>query len=361
MVGDTWLPDKRVLSAVVGSYPKPDYLYGGTGRELLDDMGMSFQALEEEVGFDEYRSRIQRATLQAITDQNEAGIDLVSDGEEPRDHYVLYVLRGLDGVEFKRLEEKEIRDGRYTRHVPVVVEPFRYRQPILVEDFRFLASHTTQIAKVNLPGPSTVVDCVADRVYGGDRAAMAMAYAEAIRHEVSALIDAGCTVFQFDDPVLLRHPDRAREWGLDALQACFQGFEEAAFFGVHICRGYPDESLEQQGVAYKADADNYADVLDWFRDSAFDMISIEGAQCGLDLSVLSKTSRLTLMLGVLDVGSETVEDVEGLVARGQEALDTLNPRQIILAPDCGMVQISREAAKAKLVNLAKATAILNGD
>ncbi len=81
IVGDTWLPDKRVLSAVVGSYPKPAYLYGGTGRQLLDDMGMSFQALEEEVGFDEYRSRIRKATLQAITDQNEAGIDLVSDGE----------------------------------------------------------------------------------------------------------------------------------------------------------------------------------------------------------------------------------------------------------------------------------------
>jgi 5-methyltetrahydropteroyltriglutamate--homocysteine methyltransferase len=357
----TRLSDKRVLSAVIGSYPKPDYLFAGTGRELLDEMGMSFKQLEVEVGLDECRARIRRATLQAISDQNEAGIDLVSDGEEPRDHYVLYVLRGLDGIDFDVLEEREIRDGRYTRQVPVVREPLGYRGPILVDDYRFLASHTRQIAKVNLPGPSTAVDCVADRVYGGDPARLAWAYAEAIRHEVGALIEAGCKVIQFDDPVLLRHPERAKEWGLETLQACFRGYEDAACFGVHICRGYPDGSLEDQGVEYKANADYYADVLDWFSDSTLDIISIEGAECNLDLSVLPAAKELTVMLGVLDVGSDQVEEVETLVHRGREALDRLPACQLILAPDCGMLQLSREVAKAKLANLAEAVAILNSD
>jgi len=243
----------------------------------------------------------------------------------------------------------------------VVEDSLHYRGPILVDDYLFASEHTRGIAKFNLPGPSTVVDCVVDRTYGGNLERLAMAYAEAIRDEVAALIDAGCQVIQFDDPVLLRHPDHAKRWGLNALQTCFRGLEGAARFGVHICRGYPDRSLEAQGVDYKANANYYADVLRWLSESTLDIISIEGAQSGLDLSVLSAAKDKTIMLGVLDVGSEQVEDVTSLVSRGREALKRLTARQLILAPDCGMVQLSREAARAKLANLAKATAILNSE
>ncbi len=349
----------RVMTAIVGSYPKPDYLFAGTGRELLDQMGMTLYDLEKAVGPEEFRARLDRAARMAIEDQNEAGLDFITDGEERRGHYVLYVLRRLGGFDFEHLREKSIREGMYVRRLPVVVGKIAYEGPILVEDYRFTQRYAKGIAKIGLPGPSTVVDSVVDDYYQGDRERLAMDYAAAIRHEVENLIEAGCRAIQFDDPVLLRYPDQAQRWGLDALQACFHGLEDRATFFVHICRGYPDKPLERQGIEYKAKAEYYADVLSWLSDSALDVVSIEGAQSRLDLSVLPAIGEKTVMLGVVDVGSDEVESVEALVERGREALQYLPREQLILAPDCGMVQLSRSAAKAKLTNIATAASILN--
>ncbi len=349
----------RLMTAVVGSYPKPKYLYHGSGRQLLDELGMTFYGLEEEIGTEEFQQRVDRATLQAIRDQDEAGIDLISDGEERRGHYVLYVLRKLDGIDFDNLTEKPIREGRYVRKLPTVVGKIAYQGSILVDDFEFTRAHATGIPKIGLPGPSTVVDSVADAYYQGNRKAMAMDYAQAIRHEVSNLIQAGCQAIQFDDPVLLRYPEQAQEWGLEALQACFRGFESQATVFVHICRGYPDKPLERKGITYKANADYYKDILRWLSDSTLDIVSIEGAQSSLDLSVLPAIGHKTVMLGVLDVGTNEVETVESLVARGREALQYLPKKQLILAPDCGMLQLSRAAAQRKLANLASAARELN--
>lgn len=349
----------RVMTAIVGSYPKPKYLFPGSGRELLDNVGMSFYDLEKEIGSREFRERLDRAALMAIEDQNTAGIDFITDGEERRGHYVLYVLRKLRGFDFHNLRRRPIRDGAYVRELPVVVDRIAYGKPILVDDYRFTQQYAKGIAKIGLPGPSTVVDSVADDYYNGKPEQMAMDYAQAIRHEVENLLDAGCRAIQFDDPVLLRYPERAKEWGLQALEACFQGFEEQALFFVHICAGYPDKPLERKGIAYKANTDYYHDVLSWLSDSTIDVVSIEGAQSNLDLSVLPAIGEKTVMLGVLDVGSNEVESVESLVERGREALQYLPRQQLILAPDCGMLQLSREAAKQKLANLATAARELN--
>lgn len=349
----------RVLTAVVGSYPKPTYLFPGTGRELLDAMGMTFYNLEKEIGPQAFKARLDQAALMAIEDQNEAGIDLITDGEERRDHYVLYVLRKLGGFDFRRLRQKPIRDGMYVRELPAVVGKITYQGPILVDDYIFTRQYAKGIAKIGLPGPSTVVDSVVDECYQGDAEQMAMDYAAAIRHEIANLIEAGCQVIQFDDPVLLRYPDQAQRWGLQALQACFAGFEAQATYIVHICRGYPDKPLERKGIAYKAKVEYYADVLAWLSESTIDVVSIEGAQSKLDLAVLPAIGKKTVMLGVLDVGSDEVESVPTIVERGQEALQYISETQLILAPDCGMLQLSRLAAKRKLVNLAAAARMLN--
>ncbi|MFQ5343174.1 MAG: hypothetical protein ACE5F6_16670, partial [Anaerolineae bacterium] len=357
----------RVMTAIVGSYPKPKYLFPGSGRELLDAVGMSFYDLEQEVGSREFQQRLDRAALMAVEDQNAAGIDFITDGEERRGHYVLYVLRQLNGFDFEHLRSTSIRDGAYARELPVVTGKIAYKRPItsaglgtsLVGDFQFTRQHADGIAKIGLPGPSTVVDCVADDYYGGDLEQMAMDYATAIRHEVGNLMDAGCQAIQFDDPVLLRYPERAKRWGLEALQACFQGFEERALFFVHICAGYPDKPLERKGIAYKANTDYYADILSWLGESTIDVVSIEGAQSGLDLSVLPAIGDKTVMLGVLDVGSNVVESLEYVVNRGREALQYLPREQLILAPDCGMLQLSRAAAKDKLIRIAAAARELN--
>jgi 5-methyltetrahydropteroyltriglutamate--homocysteine methyltransferase len=349
----------RLMTAIVGSYPKPSYLFARSGRELLDEMGMTLYGLEEEIGTEAFVERLDRAALMAIQDQNEAGIDFVTDGEQRRGHYVLYVLRRLDGIDFERLTEKPIRESRYVRRLPTVVGEIAYRRPILTDDFAFTRQHSAAVPKIGLPGPSTVVDSVADAYYHGDRERMAFDYAQAIRHDVENLVEAGCRAIQFDDPVLLRCPEQAQQWGLAALQACFAGLQDQATFFVHICRGYPDKPLERLGIEYKARAEYYADILGWLSDSTIDVVSIEGAQGNLDLTVLPAIGEKTVMLGVLDVGSDQVESVESLVHRGLEALRHLPREQLILAPDCGMLQLSRQAAKQKLANLALAVGRLN--
>jgi 5-methyltetrahydropteroyltriglutamate--homocysteine methyltransferase len=245
------------------------------------------------------------------------------------------------------------------RQLPTVVGKIAYRGPILVDDFEFTRQRAAAIPKIGLPGPSTVVDSIADVYYHGDRQRMAWDYVQAIRREIENLVEAGCRAVQFDDPVLLRYPAQAQQWGLAALQACFAGLEDRATFFVHICRGYPDKPLERLGIEYKARAEYYADVLGWLSESSIDVVSIEGAQGNLDLSVLPAIGEKTVMLGVLDVGSEQEESVEALVQRGREALRHLPREQLILAPDCGMLQLSRQAAKQKLTNMARAARILN--
>ena len=188
---------------------------------------------------------------------------------------------------------------------------------------------------------------------------MAMDYARAIHHEIEGLIKAGCRVIQIDDPVLIRYIDQTRAWGLKALQACFQGLEDNATFIVHVCCGYPDKNMKNKGVTYKANHDYYKDILSWMSDTTIDIISIEGAHCNLDLSILSAVGAKSIMLGVLDVGSDYVESVESIVNRGKDALRYLAKEKLILAPDCGMLQLSRTVARKKLENIVIAASVLN--
>jgi len=349
----------KVLTALVGSYPKPRYVYPKNGRSLLDSFGFAFDRRREEVGAEEFSRRLDRAALQAIEDQNCAGIDIVTDGEERRGHYVLSIVNRLDGVDAKNLKPISMRAGTSRQNAPRVVGKLRYREPLVLEEFLFTKKHVRGIAKIGLPGPTTVADCVADEYYEGDRKALAFDYADAIRKEVAALIAAGCRVVQFDDPVLLRHPDAAQAWGLEALERCFAGLDDRAAFVVHICRGYPNKPLERKGIGYKANQNYYRDILGWLSESRLDIVSIEGAAGNLDLSALSAIGRKGIMLGVLDVGENAVESIESLVARAKEALSFVPKEQLILAPDCGMLELSHASARAKLVNLAKAGRVLN--
>jgi 5-methyltetrahydropteroyltriglutamate--homocysteine methyltransferase len=347
----------KIMTAIVGSYPKAEDIFFKEGRALLDDCGLSFYDLERKFGKEEFQRRLDAAALKAITDQNDAGIDIVTDGEERREHYVLHVLRGLGGFDFEHRVESNIRGG--TCQLPRAAGTITYRGPILIDEFLFTKKHAAGIAKINLPGPSTVVDSVVDDYYRSDREQMARDYATAIRQEVENLIKSGCRAIQFDDPVLLRRPGEAKVWGLDALQLCFSGIEDKALYTVHICRGYPNEDLKKKGIKYKADEDHYEEILSWLNESSLDVISIEAAQCNLDLSVLPAAGKKTVMLGILDVGRNDIESVESIVARGREALRYLPKRQLIIAPDCGMLELTQTAAKQKLSNMAHAAAVLN--
>lgn len=353
------LAQDKVLTAIVGSYPKPRYIYSKGGRALLDSFGFALDERREELGEVEFDRLLDKAALQAIKDQDEAGLGIITDGEERRGHYVLHVINKLKGIDSRHLKRISMRQGTVQRDVPRVTGKITYDGPIVLDEFNFTKKHAEGVAKIGLPGPCTVADCVADEYYHGNKEHLAYDYAKAIRHEVKALIEAGCEVIQFDDPVLLRYPDEAQAWGLDALERCFVGFEDKATFIVHICCGYPDKPLEEKGVAYKANADYYRDILGWLSQSKLDIVSIEGAQSNLDVSTLDAAGKKMVMLGVLDVGDNRAETIEELVTRGQEALRYIPKDQLILAPDCGMIELTRTAARQKLKNLAKAAHIIN--
>lgn len=353
------LKQDRVLTAIVGSYPKPKYVFSKSARTLLDSFGYALEAQGKQVGKNVFKKLLDKASLEAIEDQNTAGIDYISDGEERRGHYVIDIVRKLGGVDSNKLTRIRMRNSSVERDVPTVTGKITYQGPIVLDEFLFTQKNARNVAKVNLPGPSTVIDTVADEFYGEDCEQFAFDYAQAIHQEVEALIKAGAKIIQFDDPVLLHYPERAKKWGLKTLEACFAGFENQASFIVHICRGYPNKPLEKKGITYKANANYYKDILAWFSKSKIDVVSIEGAQSNLDLSILPAIGKKTIMLGVLDVGSNKVETVSTLVARGKEALQYLPKEQLILAPDCGMIELTKTAARNKLVNLVLATNQLN--
>jgi 5-methyltetrahydropteroyltriglutamate--homocysteine methyltransferase len=350
----------KVLTAIVGSYPKPRYVYSRNGRSLLDSFGFAFDRRRQEVGSDEFAKRLDKAALAAIDDQNRAGIDIMTDGEERRGHYVLHIVNRLDGVDACNRKRISMRGGTTEQDAPRIVSKIEYKAPMVVDEFLFTRQHAKGTPKIGLPGPSTVADCVADEYYGGNRKQLAYDYADAIHHEIEALIDAGCEIIQFDDPVLLRYPAAAQAWGLQALERCFAGLEERATFVVHICRGYPNKPLERKGIGYKANQDYYRDILSWLSESRLDVVSIEGAASNLDLSILSAIGNKTVMLGVIDVGENEVESVESLVGRANEALRYVPAGQLILAPDCGMLELRRASAREKLSNLSLAARAVNG-
>jgi 5-methyltetrahydropteroyltriglutamate--homocysteine methyltransferase len=347
------------LTAIVGSYPKPRYIYPRNGRSLLDSFGFAFDRRRQDLGSAEFSRLLDKAALDAIKDQDRAGIDIVTDGEERRGHYVLHIVNRLEGVDAHNRKAISMRAGTSTQDAPRVIGKLGYKEPLILDEFLFTKKHARGIAKIGLPGPSTVADCLADEYYGGDRKQLAFDYADAIHHEVAALIAAGCQVVQFDDPVLLRFPDAAQAWGLQALERCFAGLEDRATFVVHICRGYPNKPLERRGIAYKANKDYYRDILSWLSESRLDVVSIEGAASHLDVSILSAIGRKSVMLGMIDVGENEIESVESLVARANEALRFLPKGQLILAPDCGMLELTRASAREKLVNLARAAHAVN--
>jgi 5-methyltetrahydropteroyltriglutamate--homocysteine methyltransferase len=349
----------KVLTAIVGSYPKPRYVYRQSGRSLLDSFGFAFERRQKELGQAEFAKLLDKAALEAIKDQTGRSTVIMTDGEERRGHYVLHIVNRLDGVDACNRKPISMRAGTSRQDAPRLIGKIQYKEPLVLDEFLFTKKHAKGIAKIGLPGPSTVADCVADEYYQGDRQQLAYDYADAIHNEVAALIAAGCEVIQFDDPVLLRYPEAAQAWGLRALERCFAGLEGQATFVVHICRGYPNKPLERKGISYKANQDYYRDILGWLSGSRLDVVSIEAAAGNLDISVLSAIGKKTVMLGVVDVGENEVESVESLVERANEALRYLPREQLILAPDCGMIELTHASARKKLVNLSLAAREVN--
>lgn len=324
---------------IVGSLPRPTWLVPPNAMyvswKLQDDM------LSE--GQDD-------AVLLALADQDAAGLNIVTDGEQRRRHYIWGFVEGLTGLDFSRLVEIETRGNRYGIKVRAarVVEQLRRPRSVLVEALRFMKQHTTKPVKVTLPGPMTIADTVADEYYG-ERRKLAAELARLVNEEACELAENGCDIVQFDEPCFNIYLDAVEEWGIQTLEQCAQGVQ--AKTAVHICYGYGIPAVVEW-KSQNTDWGHYARTLPLLRTSALDMISVECAASGVNPAVLAEAKGKDLMVGVIDVGTEEVETRETVAARIRTALQYVAPEHLYPCTDCGMIPRSRTAARGKMQALA---------
>jgi len=321
-------------TTVVGSYPQPDWLIDRTSlkqrvpaRVRATDLWRIAEPWLEQAQDD--------ATLLAIREMERAGVDIISDGEMRRESYSNRFANALGGVDRERLGAGLNRRGG-PDIVPLVSGPIRRVEPVEVRDLTFLRANTERMVKVTLPGPFTMTR-QAENAYYADEEALAMAYAAAVNDEIKDLFAAGADVVQLDEPYMDSFPEQARRYAVKAINRALEGVSGTTV--VHICFGY--------GHYVKKKSAPYA-FLRELEDCTADQISIEAAQPKLDLSILKELPSKTIMVGVLNLGDETIETPELIAQRLRAALAVIPAERLVAAPDCGMKYLPREVAWAKL-------------
>jgi 5-methyltetrahydropteroyltriglutamate--homocysteine methyltransferase len=330
-------------TTVVGSYPQPNWLIH---RSRLGSKVPRVRAPEIwKVEAEHLEEAQDDATLIAIRDMERAGIDIITDGEMRRESYSNRFATALEGVDIVNPGATVNRSGGQSV-VPRIVAPIRRTRPIEIGDVRFLRRNTTKKIKITLPGPFTMTQQAQDDYYR-DEEALAMAYAAAVNEEVRELKAAGADVVQLDEPWLQARADRAARYGVKAINRALQGIEGTTV--VHLCFGY--------AAAVKDKPSGYS-FLPQLADTTASQISIEAAQPRLDLAVLKELGKKTVMLGVIDLGTTEVETPQTVAERIRAGLKHVPAERLVVAPDCGMKYLSREAAFSKLVSLVEGARIV---
>ena len=288
------------------------------------------------------------ATVLAIRAQESAGLDILTDGEIRRESYSNHFATALDGVDVDNPGTALDRSG-HPNPVPRISGPIRRTAPIEVGDVEFLRANTDRTIKITVPGPFTMSQQAQNDHYP-DAESAAMDYAAAVNAEVKDLHAAGADIVQIDEPYMQARPEPARQYGLAALNAALDGVTGTT--AVHICFGYAAIIHERpEGYSFLPELAGCPVV----------QISIETAQSGLDLGVLSDLTDKTIILGVIDLSTPEVETPETVAARVRRAYDRIPPEQIVLATDCGMKYLPRESAEGKMAAMAGAAAILRAE
>jgi 5-methyltetrahydropteroyltriglutamate--homocysteine methyltransferase len=285
------------------------------------------------------------ATRLAIRAQEAAGLDVLTDGEVRRESYSNRFATALEGVDIDNPGTALDRSG-HPNPVPRIVGPVRRRHPVEVEDVRFLRAHTTKPIKMTVPGPFTMSQQAQNDHYPSEEAA-ALDYAAAVNEEIRDLFAAGADVVQVDEPYLQARPEKARQFGLAALNRALDGITGTT--AVHLCFGYA-AIIHQRPPAYA--------FLPELAGCPVNQVSIETAQSGLDCAVLTRLPGKQIMVGCLDLNDMAVETPATVVARIERALAHVAPEQVILAPDCGMKYLPREVADGKLRAMVAAAKML---
>jgi len=345
-------------TTTIGAFPKPDYVPVSDWFQLAD--GMTTAAVTERyanemaAAGEGAEALFVRATGEAIGDQIACGIDVPTDGEMRRENYVHYHCRHMRGFDFENLTNRTLRDGAYDTELPTIRSKIAPGDShFLNHDYRVAASSSTRPVKITLPGPLTIADTTADEFYQ-DPVTLGADLADALNHEVRALVDAGCRYIQIDEPLFARKTSEALSYGIDHLERCFAGVPEAVTRVVHICCGYPNH-LDQTDYK-KADPQSYFDLAAAINQAAVDQVSIEDAHRHNDLALLETYDRTTVILGVVAVARSQLETVDEIRARVEAALAHIDGDRLWLAPDCGLGFLSRDLAMAKLQVLTDAAA-----
>jgi 5-methyltetrahydropteroyltriglutamate--homocysteine methyltransferase len=287
------------------------------------------------------------ATVLAIRAQEEAGLDIITDGETRRESYSNRFATALEGVDIDNPGTALDRSG-HPNPVPRVVGKIRRKHAVEVQDLLFLKKHTSRKTKITVPGPYTMSQQAQNDFYKSEEEA-AMDYAAAVNEEIKDLFKAGADIVQVDEPYMQARPEKARQYGLKALNRALEGVTGTT--AVHICFGY---------AAIIHDRPSGYSFLPELAGCPCDQVSIETAQSGLDPSVLETLPDKTIILGVLDLSDHAVESPDVIVARVRRALPYVDASRLVLAPDCGMKYLPRASASGKLASLVAAARMLRG-
>jgi 5-methyltetrahydropteroyltriglutamate--homocysteine methyltransferase len=330
-------------TAIAGSLPKPAWL--AETQKLWPQW---------KAQGDELRQAKADATLLWIKAQEDAGLQVVGDGEQSRQHFVHGFLEKVEGIDFDHKVEMGIRADRYKAMVPQVVGPLKLKGRVHEFEARLARAHTTRKLKFTLPGPMTIVDTVADRYYG-DRVKMAFAFAELLNQEALALEKDGVDIVQFDEPAFNVYMKDAADWGVKALERAAQGLKCTT--AVHICYGYGIKANVDWKQTLGDEWRQYEQIFPALAKSSIDQVSLECYHSHVPPNLMKLLEGKDVMVGVIDVASDEVETPEQVADTIGRALQFVAKEHLIPCTNCGMAPMSRDIALAKLQALAQGAAI----
>jgi 5-methyltetrahydropteroyltriglutamate--homocysteine methyltransferase len=331
-------------TTIAGSLPKPSWL---AEPEKL----WATWRLEGE----ELRRGKEDAALVWLKEQEDAGINIVSDGEQFRIHFVHGFLEHVEGIDWNLKTPMGIRDNRYVVDVPTVTGPVLRRAPVHGAEAEFVRQHTGRKLKFTLPGPMTICDTIADAHYGR-RADMAMAFAELLNEEARELEAIGVDLIQFDEPAFNAFLGDVKEWGIEALHRAIEGLTCAT--AVHICYGYGIEENIRWKETLGSEWRQYEEIFPALNQSRIDQVSLECANSKVPLSLLRLLRDKQVMLGAVDVASNAVETPEAVAETLRAAIKHVEPERIFPCTNCGLAPLPRDVAVGKLRALAAGAEIV---
>ncbi len=331
-------------TTIAGSLPKPVWL--AEEQKLWAGWKLEGEALEQ--------GKVD-ATILAVKLQEDAGLDIVGDGEQARQHFVHGFLANLDGIDFAKKTIMGIRNNRYDAEVPTVTGKIRRKGPVHTLEARAARAHTAHQLKFTLPGPMTIVDTIADEHYGR-REDLAMAFAEVLNEEALELQALGVDVIQFDEPAFNVYMPLVAEWGMAAVERAALGL--TCTTAIHICYGYGIKANIDWKATLGGSWRHYEDTFPVIARSKIDQVSLECANSKVPIELIGLLKGKDVLVGCIDVASDRVETPEEVAATIREAMRYVAPEKLFPCTNCGMAPMSRSMAYGKLASLARGARIV---